>query len=62
MSFLFKARACGRVCLRFVSRFIRFLFILALVALPAPLVAWMAAVILDPARRNLPAEVIRKEE
>jgi hypothetical protein len=62
MVLLSKARAWGRVGLRFVSRLVRFLFILALVALPAPLVAWMAAVILEPARRNLPAEVIREED
>ena len=62
MAFLPKARAYGRACLRFAFRVTRFLFILALVALPAPLVAWMASIILDPVRRNLPAEVLRKEE
>ncbi len=42
-------------------RVLRFLFILGLVMLPSPLVLALA-VILDPVRRNLPAEVLRKKE
>ncbi|QRO00630.1 hypothetical protein JRI60_17130 [Archangium violaceum] len=48
-------------CLRFVFRVLRFLFILGLVMLPAPLTACLV-VILEPVRRNLPAEVLRKKK
>ena len=61
MPFLPKAvRTFGRASLRFVFRVIRFLFILGLVVLPSPLTAWVV-IILEPLRRNLPAEVLRKE-
>ncbi len=46
--------------LRFVFRVLRFLFILGLVMLPAPLTACLV-LILEPVRRNLPAEVLRKK-
>ena len=46
---------------RSVVRVLRFLFILALVALPVPM-ATCLAIILTPLRRNLPAEVLRKED
>ncbi len=46
---------------RSVVRVLRFLFILALVALPVP-VATCLAIILTPLRRNLPAEVLRQED
>jgi hypothetical protein len=39
----------------------RFLFILGLVMLPVPVTAFVA-VLLAPLRRNLPAEVLRKEQ
>lgn len=54
-------RTFVRASLRFAFRLIRFLFILGLIVLPAPLTAWVV-VILEPLRRNLPAEVLRKEE
>lgn len=54
-------RTFARASLRFAIRFVRLLFILALVVLPAPLTAWVV-VILEPVRRNLPAEVLRKED
>ncbi|PTL79144.1 hypothetical protein [Vitiosangium sp. GDMCC 1.1324] len=50
----------ARTSLRFAFRLIRFLFLLALVVLPAPLTAWVV-VILEPLRRNVPAEVFRQE-
>lgn len=56
--------ACARalsISLRFVFRLIRFLFILGLVVLPVP-VAALVAVLLEPVRRNLPTEVIRKNK
>jgi hypothetical protein len=49
-----------RACLRFVFRVIRFAFLLSLVLLPVPVVLFVAA-ILDPARRNPPAEVLRRK-
>ncbi|WNG39450.1 hypothetical protein F0U60_41515 [Archangium minus] len=61
MTFLPKAvRTFVRASLHFVFRVIRLLFILALVALPAPVTAWVV-IILEPLRRNLPAEVLRQE-
>ncbi|QRK08869.1 hypothetical protein JQX13_01465 [Archangium violaceum] len=61
MTFLPKAvRAFVRASLRFVFRVIRLLFILGLVVLPAPLTAWVV-IILEPLRRNQPAEVLRQE-
>jgi hypothetical protein len=53
-------RARLRALFKFLVRVLRFLFILGLVMLPTPLVMALA-VILDPARRNLPAEVLRKK-
>ncbi|WP_224366179.1 hypothetical protein [Hyalangium versicolor] len=53
-------RARARALFKFFVRILRFLFILGLVMLPSPLVMVLAA-ILDPARRNLPAEVLRKK-
>ena len=62
MTLLPKAvRTFVRACLRFAFRLIRFLFILGLIALPAPVTAWVV-IILEPLRRNLPAEVLRKED
>ncbi len=65
MSLLARARcACARAImssLRFSLRVMRFLFILGLVMLPVPVAAFVA-VILAPLRRNLPAEVLRKEQ
>ncbi|WP_152622065.1 hypothetical protein [Archangium violaceum] len=62
MTLLPKAvRTFVRASLRLAFRVLRFLFILGLVALPSPLTAWIV-VILEPLRRNLPAEVLRKEE
>jgi hypothetical protein len=58
------ARACQRALrgsLRFLFRAARMLFILALVALPIPVAAFVA-VILKPNRRNLPAQVLRKDQ
>lgn len=46
---------------RLALRAARFLFILALVAIPVPVVAFVA-VLLKPARRNLPAEVLKKRD
>jgi hypothetical protein len=46
--------------LRFILRFLRFLFILGLVMLPAPLTTFLV-LILEPVRRNLPAEILRKK-
>lgn len=54
-------RARVRAVFKFFIRVLRFLFILGLVVLPSPVVMALA-VILDPARRNLPAEVLRKKE
>ena len=54
-------RTFVRASLRFAFRVLRFLFILGLIVMPAPLTAWVV-VILEPLRRNLPAEVLRKEE
>lgn len=53
-------RAHVRALFKFVFRLLRLLFILGLVVLPTPLVMALA-VILDPVRRNLPAEVLRKK-
>jgi hypothetical protein len=53
-------RAWVRASLRFIFRLIRLVFILALVVLPVPVAAWVVA-ILDPVRRNLPAQVLRKK-
>jgi len=53
-------RARVRAFFKFLVRILRFLFILGLVVLPSPLVMVLAA-ILDPQRRNLPAEVLRKK-
>ncbi|MFE8596041.1 hypothetical protein [Archangium violaceum] len=62
MTLLPKAvRTFVRASLRLAFRVIRFLFILGLIVLPSPLTAWVV-VILEPLRRNLPAEVLRKEE
>ncbi|WPB74837.1 hypothetical protein KYC5002_38310 [Archangium violaceum] len=62
MTLLPKAvRTFVRASLRLAFRVIRFLFILGLIILPSPLTAWVV-VILEPLRRNLPAEVLRKEE
>ncbi|OJT18335.1 hypothetical protein BO221_40315 [Archangium sp. Cb G35] len=62
MTLLPKAvRTFVRASLRLAFRVLRFLFILGLVMLPSPLTAWIV-VILEPLRRNLPAEVLRKEE
>ncbi|MDY7232976.1 hypothetical protein [Hyalangium rubrum] len=61
MPAFFKAvRAWVRACLRFLFRVFRLAFILALVALPVPIAAFVVA-LLDPARRNLPAQVLRKK-
>jgi hypothetical protein len=54
-----RARACA--VFKFFIRVLRLLFILGLVVLPSPVVMALA-VILDPVRRNLPAEVLRKKE
>ncbi|HYH99184.1 hypothetical protein [Hyalangium sp.] len=54
-------RARVRAVFKFFIRVLRFLFILGLVVLPSPLVMALV-VILDPNRRNLPAEVLRKKE
>ena len=65
MSFPSKAgHACRRAftaSLRFLFRVLRFLFILALVMLPAPLTACLV-IILEPVRRNLPAEILRESQ
>jgi hypothetical protein len=53
-------RTWVRAGLSFIFRVFRLVFILALVALPIPVAAWVVA-ILDPARRNLPAQVLRKK-
>lgn len=53
-------RAFVRASLRFAFRFVRLLFILALVVLPAPLTAWVV-ILLEPLRRNVPTEVLRQE-
>ncbi len=47
-------------CLRFLLRVLKFLCILALIALPAPLTTLLSAIIVRGERRNLPAEVLRK--
>ncbi|MFL5354875.1 hypothetical protein [Archangium sp.] len=61
MTLLPKAvRTFVRASLRFAFRFVRLLFILGLVVLPAPLTAWVV-IILEPLRRNVPAEVLRQE-
>ena len=54
-------RTFVRASLLLAFRVIRFLFILGLIVLPSPLTAWVV-IILEPLRRNLPAEVLRKEE
>lgn len=46
---------------RAVVRVLRFVFILALMSLPVPL-ATCLAIILTPLRRNLPAQVLKKED
>ncbi|WP_224243767.1 hypothetical protein [Hyalangium gracile] len=53
-------RAHVRALFQFLVRVLRFLFILGLVMLPTPLVLVLAAIV-DPHRRNLPAEVLRKK-
>jgi hypothetical protein len=53
-------RARVRAVFKFFIRVVRFLFILGLVMLPSPLALCLVA-ILDPARRNLPAQVLRKK-
>jgi hypothetical protein len=53
-------RAYARAVLKFLIRMLRLLFILGLVMLPSPVVMALA-VILDPVRRNLPAQVLRKK-
>jgi len=42
-------------------RLCRFAFILALVALPVPLTAWMV-VLLEPLRRSVPTQVLQKDQ
>jgi hypothetical protein len=54
-------RARVRAVFKFIIRVLRFLLILGLVVLPSPVVMALA-VILDPVRRNLPAEVLRKKK
>ena len=54
-------RAWGRAGLRLTFRLCRFAFILALVALPVPLTAWVV-VLLEPLRRSVPAQVLREKE
>jgi hypothetical protein len=62
MTLLPKAvRTFVRASLRLTFRVVRFLFILGLVMLPAPLTAWVV-IILEPLRRNVPAQVLQKEE
>ena len=53
-------RAWVRASLSFIFRVTRLFFILALVMLPVPVAAFVVA-LLDPVRRNLPAEVLRKK-
>ena len=53
-------RARARAIFKFLIKVLRFLFILGLVMMPTPVVMALA-VILDPVRRNLPAEVLRKK-
>lgn len=59
-SFPKAVRAFVRASLHFAFRFVRLLFILALVALPAPLTAWVV-IILEPLRRSVPTQVLRQE-
>lgn len=54
-------RAWGRAGLRLAFRLCRFAFILALVALPVPLTAWVV-VLLEPLRRSVPAQVLREKK
>lgn len=62
MTLLPKAvRTFVRASLRFAFRVVRILFILGLVVLPAPLTAWVV-IILEPRRRGVPAQVLRKED
>jgi hypothetical protein len=42
-------------------RLCRFAFILALVALPVPLTAWVV-VLLEPLRRSVPTQVLREKK
>lgn len=53
-------RARVRAMFKLFIKVLRFLFILGLVMMPTP-VAMALAVILDPVRRNLPAQVLRKK-
>ena len=50
-----------RALRRAVFKLIRVLFILAMVMLPLPIVMALS-VVLDPVRRNLPAEVLKKKK
>lgn len=50
-----------RALRRAVFKLIRILFILAMVMLPLPIVMALS-VVLDPVRRNLPAEVLKKKK
>ncbi len=54
-------RAWGRAGLRLAFRLCRFAFILALVALPVPLTAWLV-VVLEPLRRSVPTQVLREKK
>ncbi len=51
----------ARTCLRFTLKALKVLFILAMVALPAPLTTLLFAIVVRGERRNLPAEVLRKD-
>jgi hypothetical protein len=54
-------RTWVRAGFSFILSALRMLFILLLVVLPVPGAALLVAA-LDPVRRNLPAEVLRKKE
>ncbi len=56
-----EVRAWVRAIFKLFIKVLRFLFILGLVMMPTPVVMALA-VILDPVRRNLPAEVLRKSK
>lgn len=53
--------AFARASLHLAFRLLRFVFILGLVCLPAPLTAWLV-VVLERVPRNLPAEILRKKD
>jgi hypothetical protein len=55
-----RVRTSARAALRFVLRVIRIVLILALVFLPLPVTA-IVAVLLKGERRDVPAEVLKKE-